>query len=201
MNNTPCGCRLKCFEAVGDEHRIKLFDSFWKLASFDVQNTYLTGCVSISEVHRRYSPRGESSRRQFSREYSVRNATMCSIPVCKTAFLRIHGVSNGRLSRALKAVQGGTPHQDQRGKHPPANKTPDDVVKSVTDHIESFPKYKSHYSRHDNPHREYLSPELTLTKMYALYEEYCDEKGIIKIASEWVYRKEFNKSYNLHFGR
>ena len=37
--------------------------------------------------------------------------------------------------------------------------------------------------------------------MYALYQEYCAEKGITKLASEWVYRKEFNESYNLHFGR
>ena len=78
---------------------------------------------------------------------------MCSIPVCKTAYLRFHGVSNGRLSRALKSVQpeGDTSHQGQRGKHPPANKTSDDVIKSVKDHIELFPRYKSHYSRHDNP--------------------------------------------------
>lgn len=79
-----------------------------------------------------------------------------------------------------------------------ANKTLDDVLKSVKDHIESFPKYKT---RHDNPHREYLSPQLTLTKMYALYRDYCAEKGITKVASKWVYRKEFNQSYNLHLGR
>ena len=105
MDDTPCGCKQKCFEKVGDDHRKKLFDNFWKLSNFDIQNAYLVGCVEITEVHRRYSPQGETSRRKYSREYTVRSDTMCSIPVCKTAFLRIHGVSNGRLSRALKAVQ------------------------------------------------------------------------------------------------
>ena len=105
MDDTPCGCRQNCFEAVGDEQRKKIFDNFWKLGSFDVQNAYLVGCVKITEVRRRYSPQS-SSRRNYSREYSVRNDAMCSIPVCKTAFLRIHGVSNGRLSRIKSSSVG-----------------------------------------------------------------------------------------------
>ena len=37
--------------------------------------------------------------------------------------------------------------------------------------------------------------------MYLLYKEACSEKDIVPVASGWVYRKVFNESYNLHFGR
>ena len=83
MNDTPCGCKQKCFEKIGDVQRKKLFDSFWGVGNFDVQNAYLVGCVKITEVRRRYSSRN-NSRRQYTREYSVRNAALCSISVCKS---------------------------------------------------------------------------------------------------------------------
>ena len=89
--------------------------------------------------------------------------------------------------------------QDQRGRHPPAKKTDANVLKHVNDHIESFPHYTSHYSRKDNPNKLYLSPDLSLSKMYSLYKTHCEEQGY-NIASEWVYRREFNEKHNLSFG-
>jgi len=120
-----------------------------------------------------------------------------SIRVCKLLFLRTYAISNGRLDRALRAQvkEGGSPHMDQRGKHAPGNKTEQAVIDEVKQHIESFPKYRSHYSRQDNPNRKYLSPELSITKMYAMYKASAE-----KPVSEWVYRKIFNESFNLSFG-
>ena len=107
--------------------------------------------------------------------------------VCKKAFLRIHSISNGRLDRALRAqiANDGSPHNDQRGRHP-ANKTRDADTDLIKEHIQSFPQYHSHYSRANNPHRIYLSPELTISKMYVLYKERCVGKEKTP-QSEWVY--------------
>ena len=114
----------------------------------------------------------------------------------------MHGVPNGRLDRALKAQElvGGTLHCDQRGRHEPENKTKPDTVDSVKAHINSFPWYKSHYSRKDNPHREFLNPYLSIQKMYQLYKEECEQENT-QAASEWIYRKVFNEHFNLSFGR
>ena len=91
-----------------------------------------------------------------------------STRVCKVAFLRIHGVSNGRVTCALKAQQktGGSPPSERRRKYEPKNKAKKDDLDFVEEHINSFPKYKSHYSRADNPHREFLLPDLNSEKMY-----------------------------------
>ena len=136
-----------------------------------------------------YSARQGESRRNFLREYHVPNGEVTT-QVCKKA---VFAVSDGRITRALKAqaAAGGSPHADKRGRHEPKNKTSEAKIKIVKEHIESFPKYCSHYSRQDNPNRSYLSPGLSLTKMYTLYKEKCAEDDQV---SEWVYRKVFNTS-------
>ena len=63
--------------------------------------------------------------------------------------------------------------------------------------MSKFPCYQSHYSRQDNPNRKYLSPDLSISKMYALYKEEQGEQAV----SEWKYRQVFNSSFNLTFGR
>lgn len=116
--------------------------------------------------------------------------------VCKKAFLRIHSISNGCLDRALRAqiTNDGSPHNDQRGRHPPANKTSDADTDLIKEHIQSFPQYHSHYSRANNPHRKYLSPELTISKMYVLYKEWCVGKEKTP-QSEWVYSTKASISH------
>ena len=87
-----------------------------------------------------------------------------SVRVCKNAFLPIHGVPNGCLDRVLKVQEaaGGAFHRNQRGRHEPKNKTKPDEIDSIKVHINSFPRYKSHYSRRDNPNREFLNPYLSV---------------------------------------
>ena len=80
MNNTPCGCKLKCFEQVGDKQCKLFFDNFWKLANFDVQNAYLVGSVKITEVHRRYSTRGGESSSTHSCIFMEFLTAGCLVP-------------------------------------------------------------------------------------------------------------------------
>ena len=93
----------------------------------------------------------------------------------------------------------GSPVMDERGRHEPSNKTKPDDLELVKQHIESVPKYRSHYSRQDNPNRQCLSSELCVAKMYELYVAKCQEDGCTCV-SERVYRKTFNESFNLSFG-
>ena len=155
--------------------------------------------MKLIEVARRYTPHGNNSRRQCTRVHYVKKGSV-SVRVCKNAFLRIHGVSNGRLDRALRAQAGGSPHCDQRGRHEPGNKTKTETLEKIRAHINSFPHYTSHYSHSENPKREFLSPCLTIQKMYALYREMCEQENM-RPASEWVFRKVFNEEFNLSFGR
>ena len=195
-----CGCSRQCFDRLSKSCWQGLFDGFWKIANFDLQNAYLCGCVKVLSTKRKYT-KAEESRRRFSRVFYVQNGSI-SERVCKTAFLSIFGISNGRLNRALQAQasNGGLPHTDQRGRHEPLNKTSPEKLQLVKEHIESFPVYESHYSRKDNPCRKYLSPMFSFAKMHQLFKEFCSDKGKEPV-SEWKYREIFNTCFNLTFGR
>ena len=126
-----------------------------------------------------------------------------SVTVCKVAFLRICSISNGRLDCVLQAQEKnfGSPCNDQRGQHHPANESSEVDLDLVNKHILSFPQHQSDYSRAGNPHKIYLSLELTITKMYVLYkEEWCSEKETTAV-SKWMYRQVYNTNFTLSFGR
>ena len=52
IDTTPCKSSLKCFEAVGEEQRQRLFDGFWRTNDFSLQNSYISGCVKVIAVKR-----------------------------------------------------------------------------------------------------------------------------------------------------
>ena len=114
MNDTLCDCKLKCYYNITRGQRQQLFDGFWRSRNFNIQNAYICGCMKLLSTKRRSSTEA-TSRCKFSRVYYVKNSGV-STEVCKTAFLHINGVSNGRVNRALQASlkEGRTPHQDQR---------------------------------------------------------------------------------------
>lgn len=89
---------------------------------------------------------------------------------------------------------------DQRGKHLPANKTLAQIIECIKNHISSFPRYTSHYSR-SRSKRDYLGPELNIAKTYSFFVAYCKAGGLSedKIFQEWLYRKIFNEEFNLSF--
>jgi hypothetical protein len=55
----------------------------------------------------------------------------------------------------------------------------DETKQFVCNHITSFPKQSSHYSR-SKSETEYLSPDLTLQKMYNLYKKQNPETVVSK---------------------
>lgn len=73
------------------------------------------------------------------------------IRLCKKCFLQIYGETNQSIKTINnhKILQefGGLIPQDQRGKHTPPHKLPIEKHNEVLEHINSIPKYQSHYSR------------------------------------------------------
>lgn len=94
------------------------------MGSYDVQNAYISGCIQVKPVQRHYSRGLGNSRRGNTRMYYVKDGEY-SVHVCQKAFLLIHGLSSGRVTRVLQGVAqtGGFPKQDQCGRHEPPNKT------------------------------------------------------------------------------
>jgi hypothetical protein len=62
--------------------------------------------------------------------------------------------------------------EDRRGKKIPYNKSKNEDVVFVKQHIPMFPKMESHYCRRKTQ-RRYLDTKLSITKMFSLYTEFC----------------------------
>src|SRR5258705_288220 len=119
------------------------------------------------------------------------------IPVCRSAFLSVHGIKRGRIRRIQQhMVTYGTSPKDQRGRHGnvPKRSSAEDIA-AIKQHIKTFPARQSHYSRRDNPHRLYLSEDLSIKQMHKLFVENTGRDVSYK-----VYWSIFNNSFNIKFG-
>lgn len=95
------------------------------------------------------------------------------------------------------------PVPDKRGRHKTRpHKLKDEIKEYIKQHILQFPSEESHYSRTTNIHKKYLSPLLTITKMYQLYLEKCTEDNVDQVfrVKECTYRNVFVSEFNLSFG-
>ena len=143
------------------------------------------------------------SRRQFTFLFYVTDSSGQSVRVCKQAFLSIFGLQNsrGRISNIMTQIVSGSgmPRTDNRGKHSSRpNRTASSIVDDMKNHIDSFPKYDSHYSRKDNIVRKYLGAELSIKKMYDLFVARCKESKR-PAGSRDSYRRIFCEHFNLSF--
>lgn len=167
----PCGCKNGCFSRV-DTIKEQILVSFNKLADKTLQDTHLSSLItSNSPKRRRIRSEPCKAARMSSNKYHIRNGVH-RIPVCRKAFAALHGVTIGRVALLVKKLNCNAPIKDTRGIHTNrANRIPQEVVKEVHDHIDSFPCDQSHYSRADNMEWQCLSPQLSIKKMHELFVE------------------------------
>ncbi|GBM66086.1 hypothetical protein AVEN_169758-1 [Araneus ventricosus] len=127
-----------------------------------------------------------------------------TVRLCKTALAAIFSIGRGKIDHMQKLKTGhSVPPPDGRGKHMNRpHKITSDVVNFIEDHIRNFPCEESHYSRTKNIHKKYLSPLLSLKKMYDLYlsEVNANNQPEKFKISESTYRNIFSSQFNLSFG-
>ena len=232
-------CKKACVQKVSAEHITSLRQHLATL-SYEEQNLYLTGLMIRKETkksvgHKRKSNptlgkngkkvgRPVAEGQSFSIQYQIRDEKGVNQKVCQKSFQLLHGFGKRRLEILRKKMPLGSvlPEPDQRGKHRNRpQKIPDEIRQKVREHISSFPAEKSHYSRNDNPRRVYLSPSLSITRMYHMFLEKHDPDYVAEmerrrqallnqqqlecsdiqpIVTEHFYHDIFVNEFNIHFG-
>ena len=104
------------------------------------------------------------------------NQNLSTVRVCKRMYMTTLDINTSRINYALQKKARGE-MADQRGKAESANKTPEAAVQRVQKHINQFPRYVSHYTRHHSQ-KEYLSKVSSIEEMYRLYKTECDLDGV-----------------------
>lgn len=166
-------CRYKCSNTFSEIERKSVFDEFWGLKSWDLQTSFLASCIKIK------TPK----RKKKSNDNINGNKSFCTFitlrahRVCKQFFLKTLDLSNKRfINVARRKSENGISPPDRRGRHIPWNRTPQEAIDLIKNHINSFPRYTSHYTREKSPNRKYLNSNLSIKKMYELYKEMCENK-------------------------
>ena len=205
-------CSKQCYKKFSCEEGTELFRSYWSSGTYDVQSSFIAGCVSQRPVacHKiasdKVSNAGVANRsrhnwqKTFSRQYTLPLADR-HVEVCRVVFCAALGVSSSRVNTVLRKQRGngGMPALDKRGKHDHSKQSiQHDSIEFVQSHIASFSVNESHYTRAYNVHRKYLNSTLTVQKMYDLYVEKCKAFDMqpVKI---WAYRHVFNTKFNYSF--
>ena len=196
-----CRCRLGCAEKIPPNERKIVFDEFYKLKSHDAQNKYLYGLIRKRSVRRRKASRASTTKRDVTYSYCIRLKGK-EVEVCKKTFCDVHSVGKRRIEVLCEKLKAGDLLvQDNRGRHQNRHTVPDYIKEQIREHIRSFPRRQSHYSRDDNRRREYLPEGLSIAQMHRLYlstyEPIVDHPHSAK---EWLYCKIFNEEFNLGFG-
>ncbi|CAH1993123.1 unnamed protein product [Acanthoscelides obtectus] len=209
-----CHCRKRCFTKIDDTQRQNILEQFYSTGDKTKQDIYLGGLISVSNVKRKRPTTGEGREKSNTYQYKLRTGSQETI-VCKKAFCSLHGVSKNRVSQIAKNLTLGSimSPSDKRGKHSNRpNKISEEIIAQIEEHIRSFPRRKSHYSREDNQKRYFLSPELNIATMHRLYlqkyepEKYAllDDGKILKdikpVVTYDFYHRQFNLNHNLSFG-
>lgn len=201
VRDVLCRCRLGCSEKISSSDRIFIFEEFYKMKSHDSQNKYLYGMIVKEDVHRRRVTSG--SRRSVTFRYYVRGKDGNCFELCKKAFCEVHAIRKKRVELLGKRLCSGSLFtEDGRGKHKNRPQAISEEIKErIREHIQSFPRRQSHYSRRDNDRRNYLPENLSIAEMYRLYlAKYEPQAGDNPVVKDWLYRKIFNTDFNLSFG-
>lgn len=192
-----CNCKRKCIEKVNERECKEIFDNFWKLSDFNLQNIFLYSSVQRNAIKRRKSKSNQGIKRAYHYKFHLVTSNG-DIIVCKKFFIDTLQISGSRMDRILK-LHNNIPI-DKRGKMEGSRTTiSEERRKTAVDHINSYPALESHYTRETNPARRYLNPGLTIIKMYNAYLENCKENNISSPVSKTVYRRILKKDLNLSF--
>lgn len=118
--------------------------------------------------------------------------------MCKQMFMATFDIHDRKIRTiaAKKIVGAGVAADDGRLTNASRLTVSEEHKEYIRSHILSFPSYTSHYGRAKSE-RLYLSSDLSIAKMYQLYQESASTDGLVPVSYS-TYQKIFN-SLNLSF--
>ena len=115
------------------------------------------------------------------------------------AFLMFHGLTKRRIDCIVGKKNNGkllaSPDACGRHKNKPNEFLPEQV-ENVHKHINSVPRYQSHYSRNNNPNKTYFP--IDMKSLYENYITFCTENNLRPVSYNKC-AKVFKTDFNIGF--
>jgi len=198
-----CGdtCRKAC-NTISDDDRKIIHESFWNLASWNLQRGFLADHVKHLPKQRERKRKDENGAlnlkprcRQMTRQYQL-TSNRERKTVCQKFFLSTLSIDERRIRQLLDTLSAtGTVELDKRGKHN-NHFTKAEEEAAVVAHISKFKTVDSHYVR-KTAKAQYLPQQLTVKEMHRMYVEEHDGNG--KVEDYKFYHRIFTERFNLKF--
>lgn len=191
-------CVYKCAKNISDEERKQLFSDYYKLNSSEKRMYILSTTEMSIPQRRRKGKNAENSKKSktFKFFFILSNK---KIQVCKLFYCGTLGISQKPIYTVYKhSTETNTLRKSIQGKHR-KKVTSDEAANLVREHIKMFPVVESHYCRADIK-RQYIEGDLSIRKMYDMYEDFIREKGLTPVKIN-VYRKIFCTEFNYSFNK
>lgn len=178
-------CKDKCYDKISLEERQQEFKRFWKLDNYQTKCLYVSSAVTVGPIKRKRAK--TSTKRTNTRIYHLAGKEVCS-----KMFIQTLRISSARVDRYLKKVGSKEVIKDHRGEKTAIHrKMPKEQKQRIIDHINKFPKYRSHYCRNQSE-RLFLNSDVTLDIMFNLYKQ--EHQDTVSFSS---YKRIFYDHFNL----
>lgn len=195
-----CRCSRKCPQRINIERQKMIFNCFYKLENWTQKILFLRTLSKTIQVKENLDPIINLKKRNTHTQYYLSDEIGTQHQVCLVFLLNCLQINRSRMFSAINTVKLNENAKDKRGNFP-TRKTKENDVLFVKNFINSFPTYESHYSnKNTNSNKKYLSPFLTIKRMYREYCLKCNFQHK-KALNETKFRKIFNTEFNLSFAR
>lgn len=104
----PCACRLKCFERLTFDERLKIFRTYWhKEKSFNLKRQFILSCLISNPIERPRKRQHDPKKAKHNTLHYFFTVNGIKIKVCKLMFLNTLAISNTVVVNCLKNCQPG----------------------------------------------------------------------------------------------
>ena len=175
MNRAEC-CKVNCEKNISSVE-IEKFQKSYKICNgSEAKSAFILANVSETPI-------SDGKKRKYARNYHLGVNR-----VCLKFFCQVLGVTKNVVVVVMEKARSGSLKDRRTGN----NKLSDEKTNEIENHINSFPRYFSHYKR-ETTSAQYLDPELSLALMYKLFEDNWIEKyPEMKAPSKSSYEKIFH---------
>lgn len=188
------GCELLTKKDVAVFHA-----SFYESKDKIKQDNFLLKYTDNIKPVRSRQTTGERENKNITIKYFVkRYDSKEKLSVCRAAFLGILQISKHRVQGVINRYNssGCMPKENRGGDT--RSKLYKQKLSAVKKFITSIPAVENHYCRSKTAVRVYLSSDLSIRKLWRLYESQVTDESLH--VRHWYFRNIFNTHFNIGFG-